>query len=180
MTQNAPQTEAAEAARRAAWRKQAAARQAKLEGDARMAAAVRPPAGPAMLRSRHRVALASLVAAVLLPTLAAIVYLYVFAVDQYASKVGFSVRKEESSSAVELLGGLSAISGSSWSDTDILYEYLQSQELVRTVDETFDLREIYSRPAGDRSSPSTPTARSRIWSITGGGWSPSATIPGPG
>ncbi len=149
MTQNLSQTEAAEAARRADWQKKKAERQATVGADARIAAAVRPPAGPATLRSRHRMAIVCLVATVLLPTLAAIVYLYAFAVDQYASKVGFSVRKEESSSAVELLGGLSAISGSSSSDTDILYEYLQSQELVRMVDETLDLRALYSAPSGD-------------------------------
>lgn len=110
---------------------------------------IREVAGPAKIRPRHRGALLGLIVAVLLPTTSAGIYLYTAASDQYSSRVGFSVRREETGSAVELLGGLSAISGSSSSDTDILYEYLQSQELVRSVDELLDLRSIYSFPEGD-------------------------------
>ena len=84
-----------------------------------------------------------------LPTAGAGYYLYVYAADQYASKVGFTVRREESSSAMEILGGLTQISGSSSSDTDILYEFVQSQELVREIDETLDLHAIYGKPGQD-------------------------------
>ena len=85
--------------------------------------------------------------AVLLPSAATAWYLWTRAADQYASYVGFSVRTEEMSSPIELLGGFTGLSGSSSSDTDILYEFLQSQELVRAIDGTLDLRSIWSRPA---------------------------------
>lgn len=109
------------------------------------AQAVRPPAPMARPHKRHRMLLLSFVAIVLLPLVLAAAYLHLRAADQYASHVGFSVRTEESSSAIELLGGITELSGSSSSDTDILFSYLTSQELVRTLDEVVDLRTIWSR-----------------------------------
>ena len=72
-------------------------------------------------------------------------YLYTRAVDQYASHLGFSVRTEENNSAIEFLGGITDLSGSSSSDTDILYAFLSSQKLVRHVDDQIDLRKIWGR-----------------------------------
>lgn len=89
---------------------------------------------------------------VMLPAAVIALYLWIRAADQYASDLGFSVRREESSSAIELLGGLTTLSGSSSSDTDILYEFLQSQEIVRTLDEQLDLRAIWAK-AGPRVDP---------------------------
>ncbi|MEZ5714814.1 MAG: hypothetical protein R3D85_06360 [Paracoccaceae bacterium] len=82
---------------------------------------------------------------VLLPLAICGWYLYGVAADQYASYLGFSVRTEEKNSAIELLGGITDLSGSSSSDTDILFAYLTSQELVRKADESVDLRAIWSR-----------------------------------
>ena len=110
---------------------------------------VRPVAGPAKARPRHRGMAATFALVVLLPTLLAGLYLFLVASDQYASRVAFSVRTEESSSAIELLGGLTNLSGSSSSDTDILYEYIHSQELVEEVDEALDLRSIYAPEGAD-------------------------------
>nr|WP_237072815.1 sugar transporter [Pseudaestuariivita rosea] len=93
--------------------------------------------------------LLSFLGLVLLPAFVVIFYLYSRAADQYASNVGFTVRTEEISSAFELLGGVSGISGSSSSDTDILYEFIQSQELVSRIDASLDLREIFSKAQGD-------------------------------
>ena len=76
-------------------------------------------------------------------------YLYGRAIDQYASTVGFSVRTEEIASPIELLGGIADLSGSSSSDTDILYEYIQSQELVKLIDEQLDLRRLFAGNATD-------------------------------
>jgi len=86
---------------------------------------------------------------VVVPTVTAIFYLFAVADDQYTSTVGFSVRSEDISSALGLLGGLSSLSGTSSSDTDILYQFIQSQELVERVNEKRDLRKIYSKPAFD-------------------------------
>jgi len=76
-------------------------------------------------------------------------YLWQRAADQYASTVGFSVRKEEVSSAVEILGGITSLSGSSSSDTDILYEFLQSQRLVSDINQDIDLWTIWSKAPDD-------------------------------
>lgn len=106
---------------------------------------VRRPASKARPRRRHGVVLLSFVAIAILPVAVAGWYLWVRAADQYASYVGFSVRKEEVSSAVELLGGITELSGSSSSDTDILYKFLQSQEIVRRIDSKLNLRNIWSK-----------------------------------
>jgi capsular polysaccharide transport system permease protein len=113
---------------------------------------VPPPAAPAGFRTRHRNLAVSFLIGVILPLLFSAVYLYWIAEDQYASYLGFSVRTEESGSAIELLGGITELSGSSSSDTDILYSYLTSQELVRRIDKTVDLRAIWSR-VSRRSDP---------------------------
>ena len=98
---------------------------------------------------RHYAVLASFLLCVLLPLLVTGWYLYARAADQYASTVAFSVRTEEKSSALELLGGITELSGSSSSDTDILYEYLQSQKLVADIQAAVDLRAVWSRPGSD-------------------------------
>lgn len=112
-------------------------------------AAVAPPARPARTRRRHWMVLVSFAVMVLAPLAVAAWYLYTRAADQYASTVGFSVRKEEVSSAVELLGGITELSGSSSSDTDILYEFLQSQKLVATLNAKMDLAARWSKPEND-------------------------------
>ena len=83
---------------------------------------------------------------VILPLAATIFYLYTVAEDQYASTFGFAVRSEEISGAQSLLGGLASLSGNSSSDTDILYEFIQSRSLIEKVDEQLDLYTIFSRP----------------------------------
>lgn len=93
--------------------------------------------------------LATFVMLVLLPSLAAGLYLWRVAAPQYASTVGFSIRKEDAPSAVDLLGGFASVSGSSASDADMLYEFLRSQQLVTDIDAQVDLRQIWSRPTGD-------------------------------
>ncbi|WP_347100753.1 hypothetical protein [Sagittula stellata] len=103
-------------------------------------------AGPARLKRRHWSLMLSFVLGVLLPAAAVAWYLWDRAADQYASTVAFSVRTEETNSALELLGGLAPLSGSSSSDTDILYEYLQSQKLVAEIDAAVNLRAIWSKP----------------------------------
>lgn len=106
--------------------------------------ATRPVAGPARIRRRHRGILASFVGLVLLPILATASYLWLVAVDEYASTVGFSVRTEEMTSSLDILGGITRLSSGSSSDADILYDYIHSQELVEHLDREIDLRRIFS------------------------------------
>ncbi|MEM1235980.1 MAG: capsule biosynthesis protein [Pseudomonadota bacterium] len=97
-------------------------------------------------RARHIATIVSFLLLVVAPFLLAGWYLWARAADQYSSTLAFSVRQEESSSAVEILAGISALSGSSSTDTDVLYDYLGSQKLVEEVDAAVDLRAMWSRP----------------------------------
>ena len=101
------------------------------------------------IKSRHVGVFLSFLLLVLTPVAVTAWYLYTRAADQFDSTVGFAVRTEETSSAVELLGGITELSGSSSSDTDILYEFLQSQRLVADIDQQLDLRGIWSIPEND-------------------------------
>lgn len=76
-------------------------------------------------------------------------YLYAVAAEQYASTVGFSVRKEEVASPIELFGGIADVATSGSSDSDILYEFIRSQEIVETLERRLDLSRIYARPEND-------------------------------
>jgi capsular polysaccharide transport system permease protein len=111
--------------------------------------ALGPIASPAQLRPRHRLLMLSLLVVVLLPLLVSAAYLWGVAKDQYASTVGFSVRREDAGVSADILGGLTSLTKSSSSDTDILYEYLRSQKLVADMDARLDLRQIWSKPVGD-------------------------------
>ncbi len=109
----------------------------------------RPTVSTARLKRRHGLVILSFLCFVLLPAALTAWYLWTRAADQYASRVGFSVRTEEAGSAIESIVGIAQLSGSSSSDTDILYEYLQSQELVQEVDEALDLQTIWAKADPD-------------------------------
>ena len=102
-------------------------------------------AAPARAQGRHWMILFSFLIFVGGPTALCGWYLWERAADRYVSIAGFSVRTEEAGSAIESLVGISGLSGSSSSDTDILYDFIQSQGLVRQVEENLDLRGIWSR-----------------------------------
>ena len=107
---------------------------------------VRPAVMPAQPQRRHWLLLASFLLMVVLPSVLWAWYLWARASDQYVSTVGFSVRKEETAPAIDLLGGLSPLTGgSSTADTDVLYDYIRSQDMVEEVDARLDLRSRFSR-----------------------------------
>lgn len=103
-------------------------------------------AGPARRMPRHTLLMLSLLLWVFAPLGGAGWYLYTIAQDQYASYVGFAVRSEEVSSGIEILGGITDLSGNSSSDTDILYKFIQGRQMIQAVNETLDLRAIYNNP----------------------------------
>ncbi|MDZ4096300.1 MAG: hypothetical protein U1D35_15485 [Paracoccaceae bacterium] len=109
------------------------------------ALSVAPPAQKATARKRHRLALYSFALLVLLPFGVIAGYLGVFAQDQFASEAGFSVRKEEGASSVDMLGGLSQLAGSASTDAEILYDFIKSPDLVRRIDKDLDLIGIFGR-----------------------------------
>lgn len=107
---------------------------------------IRPIAGPAKAKRRHWGLLFGFILLVILPTAGTGFYLWNVAHDQYASTTGFTVRQADTQPAADLLGGLSQFSGGSTSgDADVLYEFIQSQELVTRIDQALDLRTIYSK-----------------------------------
>lgn len=109
-------------------------------------AVVGPAAGRARFRHRHFGIALSFVLIVLVPFLASALYLGLVAADQYESRFGFSVRKEDAPSPAEILGGITELSSSSSKDTDFLYKYIQGRQMVERVNERLDLRAIYTRP----------------------------------
>lgn len=107
---------------------------------------LRPPAAIAEPKPRHWLILGSFLVLVMLPSLIWAGYLWLRASDQYVSSVGFSVRQEQSTPSIDLLGGLSPLTGGGGaSDTDILYEYIRSQDMVEKIDDRLDLRTRFSR-----------------------------------
>ncbi|WP_186201851.1 sugar transporter [Jannaschia seosinensis] len=108
------------------------------------AAAAFAPAPPARRKTRHVWLFLSFALFFAIPVAVSAWYLYAVARDQYASSVAFTVRTEDTQSAIDLLGGIKSLGGASSSDTDILYEFVQSQQLVVSLDEELDLREMFS------------------------------------
>lgn len=102
---------------------------------------------PAFMRKRHYGLVVSFVIIVFLPLMAASWYLYAKAADQYASTLGFTVRSEDVGSAIDILGGLGSSlgGGSGAQDSDILYEFMRSQQLVQDIDDKIDLRTMFSK-----------------------------------
>ncbi|MCW8842081.1 MAG: sugar transporter [Rhodobacteraceae bacterium] len=97
------------------------------------------------MRKRHWGIAVSFVAFVLWPVLVTMFYLWVVAADQYSSHTGFTVRSEEKGGATDLLGGLASFTaGSANTDANVLYEFIQSQEIVEKIDARLDLRSLYS------------------------------------
>lgn len=106
----------------------------------------RPIASPARMRKRHYGVLVSFALLVAMPVLVVAGYLFLIAKDQFASNTGFTVRSTETSSASELVGGLSAIVGGSGggSNSAVLYAFIQSQQIVERVQADLDLLGAYS------------------------------------
>ena len=116
---------------------------------------VAPPAPRSRLRLRHVFLGLGFLLMVLLPVALSAWYLWGRAADQYASTLAFSVRAEEQGAALSLLGGIKELGGSGTRDSDILYEYLQSQDLVQEMVAVLDLPAIWSRPGHDWRLPGT-------------------------
>ena len=111
-------------------------------------AAPLPPIAPAAgLKARHWRLMFAFFAFVLGPVLLVAAYLFTVAEDQYASTTGFTVQREEGGGASDLLGGLVSFGGVAGgaSDTDVLFEFIQSQEMVERIDAKLDLRGHYAQ-----------------------------------
>ena len=146
------------------------------ELDARGGVDLRGDVGAAT-RSRRRFGLGgwSFIAIVILPILAAGVYLFVFARDQFTAEASFAVRQAQSLPSSDLsagpsLGGgqESGQSGGSSSaqpvtagsiiggtanlggqDAEIVANYIHSRAIIDTLSRSIDVRAIYRRPEAD-------------------------------
>ncbi len=96
---------------------------------------------------------------VVLPTLLTAIYFGIFASDIYVSESHFAVRNHGNAQAAGLLGGLlGAVGGSnSPQDTAVVIDYVQSHDILQSLEQTLKLREkfashdvdIIARLAGD-------------------------------
>ncbi|MEM7076582.1 MAG: sugar transporter [Pseudomonadota bacterium] len=113
------------------------------ETDPARIADLAPPAG---MRRRHWGQATSFVLLVVAPLVLIAVYLFALAEDQYASTTGFTVQREEGGAATDFLGlGAALVGGATASDTDVLYEFIQSQDIVQRIDDRLDLRGHYAQ-----------------------------------
>ncbi|SEK94475.1 hypothetical protein [Pacificibacter marinus] len=111
---------------------------------------VRPLARRAKPQRRHIGAVILLCLGVFLPTAITAGYLWTQARDQYVTRIGFSVRSAQTSPALEVLGGISQLSSADSTDTEILYDFIQSQQLVREMDDKLNLVSVYGCDEGNK------------------------------
>ncbi len=106
----------------------------------------KPVARPARMKRRHWGLFLSFVFVVLTPVVLIGLYLSERAQDQYASTVAFTVRQEDAGAPGDMLGGLISFAGASVSrDSDVLYAFIQSQQMVETVAGRTDLVGHYTQ-----------------------------------
>lgn len=97
----------------------------------------------------NRGVILSFVIMVLVPFLAASIYLPFFASDQFASEARFAVRSRKAS-PVDSLMGLAGLAGSQQAqDSQIIVNYLKSRAAIDELEGRFDLRKIFGDPAFD-------------------------------
>ncbi|GIX12465.1 MAG: hypothetical protein KatS3mg118_0424 [Paracoccaceae bacterium] len=111
----------------------------------------RPAPAPARVSGRRSpwLLLASFLIMVCGPAAFVIHYLWWVAADRYHSVVGFSVRSEEPLSTTPELPFNLPKGFTGALDSDILYEFIRSQQLVEKLDAELNLREIYNRRPED-------------------------------
>ena len=106
------------------------------------------PAGAAKVRHRHVRIFLSFLVFVILPLIITVWYLVGRAVDQYSTTVVFTVRQvENTATAIDIIGGMTTIGQNASSETDIVFKYIQSKQLIAAIDEMVDLKSKFSRYA---------------------------------
>ena len=104
-----------------------------------------------LLRLRHMVMIASFLGLVAIPTITASFYMAFIAADQYQSSASFTVRSIDSMPASgDILGMFSQTGATSTvSDSYILSDYVLSEQMVRQLDEKFNLEQLFAVRGGD-------------------------------
>lgn len=121
----------------------------KQAGNEQVRPSVPLPARKVKMRSRHKFLIWSFMLVVQLPVGLLALYLGVFATPQFASSMSFSIRSEEFANPFDALSGLGELSSGTSSDAQIVFDFIRSQKIVRTIDEQLGLRALYSAPDND-------------------------------
>lgn len=113
---------------------------------------------PSVLR-RLRGHVIGLLAAVFAPTVAAALYLFLIATDQYVSEARFTIRGGQETMAPGMeFALLTGFGDPSRDESLIARDYLLSQDLLEELDRRFDLRSKFSAPEIDVLSRLAPDA----------------------
>lgn len=109
-----------------------------------------PPRRPAnrtqaRFRFRHWLLLASFVILVAAPTIFANWYLHTRAADQYASQLAFTIKSDEGPTLSTLGAIFGGSTGGAADDAEVLYGFIQSQNLVKKLQGELNLRERFNR-----------------------------------
>ncbi len=102
----------------------------------------------ARFQRRHWLVLLSFLAIVVGPSGYANWYLHERAADQFASQLAFTIQSEDGptlSSLGSLFAGSGATGGAD--DAEVLYGFIQSQNLVQTLQDQIDLRTMFNKAA---------------------------------
>ena len=112
---------------------------------------------PRRMAAHHKVVVTTFILLFVMPVLVSAWYLWTRAADRFVSISGFSVRTEQTGSALELLGGVAEMPGAAASDADILARFIESPTLVAKADAVLDLRRLWALPGTDwRDANSDP------------------------
>lgn len=88
------------------------------------------------------------IAVVVVPVLAASLYLAIFAADQYASEARFAVRGGERG-PIDPLSAITGASAGHTQDSLIIADYIRGQGMVTELEKTLNLREMFSTSKAD-------------------------------
>lgn len=102
------------------------------------------------LNRRHRAVILSFCICVLAPVLVASTYLFFIAQDRFVSYSGFFVGTADQGVSIGALDALSSLTGSTNTDSAIVYDYLNSPAFVERVRSRVDFLEMTSPDGLDR------------------------------
>lgn len=84
------------------------------------------------------------------PALACLWYLETLAAERYASRAAFSIRSNDSAPALEIFGAVTQLGGgSTTTDGQILYDFIQSQQIVEQIRTATPLELIWNKSKHD-------------------------------